>query len=60
MVKKLLVIWVLALVAFFGLWALAVFIVRRISAKRQQEVTAREEADDTPSTPEPSQAERTE
>ncbi|MBP5574113.1 MAG: hypothetical protein J6X40_08135 [Bacteroidales bacterium] len=49
MVKSLLFIWMVAVVAFFVLWALIALLVRRISekkeAQKQREETVLEEAD---------------
>ena len=37
MVKSLLLVWLVGVVAFFGLWALLATVVRRISEKRRTE-----------------------
>jgi uncharacterized membrane protein len=36
MVTKLLVVWFLAVVAFFALWALLAFVVKRVSEKKNK------------------------
>ncbi|MBO6025988.1 MAG: hypothetical protein J6P73_01935 [Bacteroidales bacterium] len=49
---KLLVVWFLAVVSFFVLWALLAHVVKRISEKRQQNETASAETDKEKKDPE--------
>ena len=46
MVTKLLVVWILAVVAFFVLWAVLAKIVRRISERKRKDDPSFEETDD--------------
>lgn len=43
MYVKLFTVWFLALVAFFGLWALLAKVVKRFSERKQKEDTSSEE-----------------
>lgn len=56
MVKKLLFVWLLGVVAFFSLWAVLAWVVRRISEKKEadrgDEEAAKPEAQEEASTPE--------
>lgn len=47
MVVKLIFVWVLAVVAFFVLWALLAKVVKRISEKRQKDTHSLEENDNS-------------
>lgn len=52
MYVKLFVVWFLAVVSFFVLWALLAHVIKRISEKRQQNETASAETDEEKKDPE--------
>ena len=45
MVTELLIVWIVAVVAFFVLWALLLKVIKRISEKKQKADTLPEETD---------------
>ena len=45
MVTELLIVWIVAVVAFFVLWALLLKVIKRISEKKQKVETPTEETD---------------
>ena len=51
MLNTILIVWFLAVVGFFVLWAVLAKVIQRISERRQKEKTALEKTDDVPSIP---------
>ena len=45
MVTELLIVWIVAVVAFFVLWALLLKVIKRISEKKQKDEAFPEETD---------------
>ena len=52
MVIELVLVWVLAVVSFFVLWAILAKVTKRISERKHKDDVAREDADPTETTPE--------
>lgn len=52
MVTELLVVWIIAVVAFFTLWALLLKVIKRISERKHKDDTARKDADPLETMPE--------
>jgi flagellar biosynthesis/type III secretory pathway M-ring protein FliF/YscJ len=52
MVIELVLVWVLAVVSFFVLWAILAKVTKRISERKHKDDVAREDADPMETTPE--------
>lgn len=52
MVTELIVVWIVAVVAFFVLWAILLKVIKRVSERKHKDDTTRKDADPLETMPE--------